>query len=117
MKRLLAAAAIAATFAGVSAASAQPMGSYSHGQAYGASNWGAGYGQQSWRDRDLRGYAPAHGERYDRDRNYRTQYGRWDDQPSRSGYGVGYGVGGRQGYMGYSAGFALPNRQSYRSHW
>ena len=115
MKLLLAAATVAASLAAVSAASAQPMVSYGHGQAYGSSNWQAGaYGQQRWGDRDMSGYAPSHSVRYDRDRD--RGFGRWNNQPSNYGYEVGYGVD-RQSYGGYGARFAFPSQRPSRQQW
>jgi hypothetical protein len=114
MKFLLAAAAVATTFVGVTAASANPMGGYAHGESYESSSWDAGsHDQRRWGERDPTGYGPSHGVRYDRepDRNL----GRWHEQPSN--YDGGHRVGARQGYMGYGAHFVFPNQHAYRPHW
>jgi hypothetical protein len=105
MKRLLAAAAIAATFVGVTAASANPMGGYGygHGQSYGSSNWGAGgYAQQ----REGRGW--------DRDRGYERRFDRWEERRDDRSSNYGYGP---QGYVGYGAGFAFPSQHGHGQHW
>ena len=115
MKLLFAAATVAASFAAASASSAHPMPGSGHPQAHGSSNWQAGpYGQQRWGDRHMTGYAASHSVRYDRDRD--RSFGRWNNQPSNYGYGVGYGVD-RHSDEGRGARSAFPSQRPYRQHW